>query len=135
MCMLDHADGQVTPLGDPERPVAKAAHRCAECRRVIEPGERYLRERYMWDGEFTLHKTCAHCEVARDWLWKECGGWLYGGIEEDIREHCFGHGYGMGLYRLAVGMAWKWRTPRGRLLPVPAVPPTGHEIAAAARGR
>jgi hypothetical protein len=121
----------VKPLGADARPVAKAAHRCAECGRVIEPGERYLRERYVWDGKFTVHKTCAHCEVARDWLAQECGGWLYGGVEEDIREHCFGYGYGMDLYRLAVGIAWKWRTPRGRLLPVPAVPQTGHEIAAA----
>lgn len=134
MCMLDDADGRVNVLSE-ARPLAKREHRCDECGRTIAPGEPYLREAFRWDGQFKSHKTCKHCEIARDWLARQCGGWLYGCVEEDIREHCFGHGYGMGLYRLAVGMAWKWRTPRGRLLPVPAVPPTGHEIAAAARGR
>lgn len=135
MCMIDDADYTVDVLAK-TRPRAKRPHTCAECRRTIDPGETYLRETFLnEDREMVTHKTCAHCEVARNWLSAQCGGWCYGGVEEDVREHCFGHGYTMGLYRIAVGMDWKWRTPRGRLLPVPAVPPTGHEIAAAARGR
>ncbi len=121
MCMMDDADGMVNVLSE-ARPLAKREHRCSECGRTIGPGEQYLREAFRWDGEFQSHKTCKHCEVARNWLSAECGGWCYGGVEEDVREHCFGHGYGMDLYRLAVGMAWRWRTPRGRLLPVPADP-------------
>ncbi|MBP9034977.1 MAG: hypothetical protein KBG29_13840 [Pseudomonadales bacterium] len=133
MCMIDDADYTVDVLAK-TRPRAKRPHTCAECRRTIDPGETYLRETFLGeDREMVTHKTCAHCEVARNWLSAQCGGWCYGGVEEDVREHCFGHGYGMDLYRLAVGMAWRWRTPRGRLLPVPALPATGHEIAAARR--
>lgn len=131
MCLVDESDGPVITIGADERPRAKRQHRCSECRRTIDPGERYLRERYVADGVFRVHKTCAHCEVARAWLQDECGGWLYGGVEEDIRQHCEdGSGYSMSLYRIAVGMDWRWHTPRGRLLPIPRMPRTGHEIAA-----
>lgn len=134
MCMIDGADYTAHVLSE-GRPRAKVAHRCSECGRTIGPGETYLRETFVdEDRKMVTHKTCAHCEVARNWLSAQCGGWCYGGVEEDVREHCFDHaGYTMGLYRIAVGMGWKWRTPRGRLLPVPALPATGHEIAAARR--
>ena len=67
--------------------------------------------------------------IVRQWLSDECGGWLYGAIEEDIREHAHNGIYPMGVHRLAVGMAWKWRTPRGVMLPIPRVPQTTHERA------
>lgn len=125
MCMIDNGDGVVTMLSE-ANPRARIAHRCKECGRTIEPGEQYHADRFIWDGKLHNHKTCAHCMVARGWLWNECGGWLYGAVEEDIREHAY-EGYPMDVRRLAIGMQWKWRTPSGRLLPVPAVPLTTHE--------
>ena len=126
MCMFNDGDGAVTMLSEAD-PVARKDHKCRECGRVIERGERYHVDRFVWEGKLDAHKTCAHCMVAREWLRQECGGYLFGGVEEDIREHAHNGDYPMGVYRLAVGMAWKWRTPRGRMLPLPAVPMTTHE--------
>ena len=125
MCMIDDGDGYVTMLSQAD-PVARKAHQCKECWREIAPGERYRVERFVFEGAMSVHKVCTHCQVGREWLSAECGGWTYGGIAEDIREHTFNGHYEMGVHRLAVGMAWKWRTPSGRMLPVPTMPATSH---------
>jgi hypothetical protein len=130
MCMVDDSDGRVEVLREFWR-VARVAHKCAECRRRIEPGERYLSHCFKFDGEFTQHKFCEHCDVVRRWLQDECGGFLYRGVEEDLREHATSGWYGRGVMRLAVGMDWFWRAPSGRMLPVPSVPPTTHEAKSA----
>lgn len=127
MCMLDYSDGQVTMLSE-ANPIARKEHKCRECWRVIAPGERYHVDRFLWEGKLDTFKVCAHCMVARHWLSDECGGWLFGEVEEDIREHAHNGRYPMSVYRLAVGMAWKWRAPSGKLLPVPNVPPTTDEL-------
>jgi len=126
--MIDDGDGQVTALGN-ATPTARKAHKCAECYRTIEPGERYFVDRYLWEGKMHNHKTCAHCNVVRQWLYEECGGWLYSGIKADIREHATSGDYPMPVLRLAVGMMWGWRTRLGRTLPVPNVPQTTLERA------
>lgn len=139
MCMMDDSDGAVTMIADGRFYRAKAQQKCAECGRVIDAGESYHRESYVVDKKFSTHKTCAHCMVVRGWLQAECGGWLYGYVEEDAREHVFynrGY-YGMDLYRAVAGMQWNWRTPSGRLLPVPKPIRTSDELrlAAGAGGR
>jgi hypothetical protein len=133
MCMMDYSDGCVTTIEDGKYLRARAQHKCRECHRVIEAGESYHREVYLWESKFNVHKTCAHCMVVRGWLRDECGGWLYGDVEEDAREHVFNNRgyYGVDLYRAVVGMAWMWRTPSGRLLPVPAHIKTSDEMRAA----
>ncbi|RZA27320.1 MAG: hypothetical protein EOP02_10365 [Proteobacteria bacterium] len=123
--MIDDGEGYVTMLGEGQHK-ARKQHRCAECARHIEPGETYLRERFVFDGKMSDHKTCSHCIVVRSWLQGECGGFLFGAVEEDIREHAY-DGYDSDVIRLAVGMKWKWTTPNGKRLPVPAVPPTTHD--------
>ena len=120
MCMIEDSDGPVVLLSE-SQPVARTRHQCSECRRVIDPGERYLREFCLFDGRVTTHKTCAQCQVARNCLSDNCGGWCYGAVEEDIREHAH-EGYPMYVARLAIGMQWMWRTPRGKLMPVPKLP-------------
>ena len=133
MCMIDDGDGAVTMIDDGRYIRARSKHKCKECGRFIEPGESYHREVYKFDGEFSTHKTCAHCMVVRRWLSDECGGWLFGGVEEDAREHVFENRgyYGLDLYRAVVGMQWQWRTPSGRLLPVPMDIKTSDEMRAA----
>lgn len=125
MCMIDDAE-RVRLLNSKEQ-TARVEHRCSECRRGIAPSERYLREAYVFDRELHAHKTCAHCRVVRDWLSAECGGWAYGCLEEDLRDHCDYARYPMSVYRMAVGMAWRWRTPSGRMLPVPQLPSENEE--------
>lgn len=126
MCMIDSGDGYVTMIREEDR-AAKKQHKCSECARLIEPGEVYRFEFFTFDGSRSMHKTCAHCRVVRAWLNDECGGFLFGAVEEDIREHAHEGGYGMDVLRLAVGMSQKWRRRDGQLRPVPAVPPTSIE--------
>ncbi len=45
--------------------VARKAHRCCECRRVIAVGERYEFCSGIWDSEPNSYKTCAQCALLR----------------------------------------------------------------------
>lgn len=83
MCMIDLADTPVTMLKS-KMTTARKLHKCAECQRVIESGERYMVERFVSDGRAYTHKTCKHCLVVRDWIMAECGGWIFGDVEEDL---------------------------------------------------
>jgi hypothetical protein len=119
MCMFDYSES-VTMIGE-SRPIARKGHRCGECKRVIDKGERHVRESYKHDGDFHSHRVCLHCVAARGWLEKECGGWCYGGVEEDLREHWHEDARyrKLSLGRLIVGMANGWRKRNGDLMEVP----------------
>ena len=129
MCMADDAD-RSTLLRE-LHPRARKAHRCGECGRTIEPGEKYTLSKTLFEGRVEGYKTCDHCAVARDWLGANCGGWLYGGVWADIEEHI--HEY-RGVYpnvarqlkRLAVWESHDWKIVRGprtgQRLPVPTMP-------------
>lgn len=67
------------------KPVAKKEHRCQECGRIIQPGEQYLYETFLWDGKFGFHKTCADCWSIRTSFFG--AGFQYGGILGDLNEH------------------------------------------------
>lgn len=122
MCMIDFADEPVTMLAKKMQTALKL-HKCAECRRLIEPGERYMVERFVTDGTVVRHKTCKHCLVVREWLMAECGGWVFGDVEEDLDEHAC-DGYPMDVKRLAVSMRRDWRNHHGCMMPVPTRPMT-----------
>lgn len=68
-------------------PCAKKEYKCCECYRMISIGEKYGKTRGVWDGQFITFKTCEHCLVARNWIQDECGGYVYGMLLEDLREH------------------------------------------------
>ncbi|WP_157378754.1 hypothetical protein [Burkholderia ubonensis] len=124
--MFDYCDERVTMISDGRR-TARKEHRCAECGRMIQCGETYCYEYYKFDGRTEHHKTCSHCMVVRQWLSDECGGWVYGGVEEDIREHAQ-DGYGWPILRLTVAMKNNWARRDGSLRPVPKLPKTTHDI-------
>lgn len=126
MCMIENADGTCLVLSD-RNYKARKTHKCAECGRVIGIGETYRVERLVFYNEASTHKTCPHCVIVRDWLNGECGGFLYGGIEEDILEHVHYGGYGIGVGRLAAGMCKAWRNKDGQVLALPKMPLTTHE--------
>lgn len=129
MCMIDDSDGRVIVLHEELR-TARKTHRCYECGREIMPGERYHHEATLYEGRKDTVKTCRHCLVVRAWLQAECGGWLYGGISEDIQEHVddsWNH-YGHGVRMLAVGIRRRWKKRNGELWRVPSRPRTTHEI-------
>lgn len=125
MCMTDDAE-QVRHLDRGGFITARREHRCAECARQIDAGEKYHAETFVFDGAITKHKTCEHCMAVRQWLADECGGWVYTAVQEDAADHA--SGYGMDLARAVIGMRWKWRGKSGRLLPVPRRILTGHEL-------
>lgn len=125
MCMINDVDKCVV-LAEEKRKSRKS-HQCYECGREIQPKELYLHESIVFDGSIKTHKTCAHCQVARNWLMDECNGWVYGFVEDDIREHVHERHYGMDLARVAVGMRRNWKTRKGKLMPVPQMPLTTHD--------
>lgn len=125
MCMSEDSE-MVTMIGE-DHHKARKPHKCAECCRTIQVGERYLCERFHFDSEFKVHKTCQHCEVARDWLRAECGGHVFGAVAEDIQEHTSNDYYGFGLIRLNAGLSVQWLRRDGRLWPVPKPPLTTHQ--------
>lgn len=118
MCMIDDSDGPVEMISEAHRK-ARKPHVCSECQRKIVAGETYLDAFYRFDETHVCHKTCAHCQAVCDWLLRECGGWMYRGVADDIEEHARSGDYPMSVSRMAVGMKWNWRTPSGKMLPVP----------------
>lgn len=53
-------------------PRARKAHKCCECLRIIQPGERYERWSGRFDGDFFSQKTCHQCAEIRNAF--TCGG-------------------------------------------------------------
>jgi hypothetical protein len=119
--MVDDLDDRCSIWNETYRK-ARKPYRCGECRRDIAVGERYV---YLWalgeDGPFTA-RWCIHCDVAKEWLWKNCGGSIVSCIKEDIEQHVEEYNR-MDLARLAVGMRRRWaRFKAPGLLPVMALP-------------
>ena len=86
MCDIDAADGDWEEVSR-ATPIADAPHECVECGRVIAVGEFYEHEVARSDGELEVYTTCRHCLSAREWLNKNCGGFLYHGVELDLEAH------------------------------------------------
>lgn len=133
MCMADYADGDGGQLISEGKRKARKAHQCGECFRTIEPGEAYEFSTYAHEGSMTTYKVCVHCAVAMAWLGDNCGGWLWGGIWEDIQEHVDEYRsvypiVARQLKRLSVWADHDWKVHRGprkgARLPVPAMPVT-----------
>ena len=61
---VDNGD-YVTVLAETKRK-ARKWHRCNECRGMIFPGQTYMDERYLFEGEVSTHKTCPCCMSVRD---------------------------------------------------------------------
>jgi hypothetical protein len=70
---------------------ARKVHRCYECRGHILPGERYEAASGIWDGEFSVYKTCGHCRDIRTWTGNniECARrcWTHGDMISEMEEH------------------------------------------------
>lgn len=103
MCLYDDSD----PASFYRETMRKARkeHRCAECFRTIKPKETYQMVFGIWEGRPSTHKTCNHCLQAQNWLRENCGGWMFGGIREDLDDHT----NSFKVYRFIVGMNRQWR--------------------------
>lgn len=125
MCNID--DGDFCTVLHDATPKARKPHICSECGRTIEHGETYRHHATLYEGRIETHKCCAHCDVARDWLFAQCDGWSFNTVREEIIEH-YHEGYTQ-LGRFAVSLRRRWRGFRGQLLPIPGRPPTSLELA------
>ena len=119
MCMVEGCDEMASVWQESTRK-ARKPHKCIECGREIAVGERYV---YLWakgaDGPFT-GKWCLQCDVAKEWLWKNCSGSILSAVREDIGQHVEEY-QRMDLARLYVGMRRRWRRfhKPGLLPPMP----------------
>ena len=122
MCRIDGAE-RCMVIQSKDRKAAKM-HLCSECGREIALGETYHYETTIFEGSRDSSKTCAHCMVGREWLIKNCGGFIYGEVIEEIQEH--GDEYPklrLPLYRVVAGARRKWQRFGNGLMTVPKMPP------------
>ena len=112
MCMIDGAD----PADLYHTRIvahARKVHQCDECRRTIQVGERYRSTSMLYDYQWSDFATCEHCMSAEVWLKEQCGGYLHGGLLEDLEEHKWVFPLKRSpvtLMRLIVGMRRQWRS-------------------------
>ena len=119
MCMID--GGERAELWCESTARARKAQKCCECGRAINAGEIYHRVFGKQEGDTFNHKWCAHCDIAKQWLWENCGGHLCETIQEDIEQHVEEYPR-FDLARLVVAMRRDWRKFRGGLMPIPKLP-------------
>lgn len=120
MCSIEYCDDYCQVLALTTRK-ARKAHRCRECGRVVEKGEAYLDERLYFDRLVSTHRTCAHCQAIRNWLKKQCGGWVYHNVAEDFLEHAGEQVWPYAIKRAMVGLKNRWATRKGELMRVPTI--------------
>lgn len=121
MCAIDYCDERFSVYWKRWNVTARKEHSCDECNRKIAKGEKYLYAFGVYDGNGDSYHTCSHCAVAVKWLTDNCGGFLHGGVLEDIEEHINDYpDIRTGLIRLAIGMKRRWRRfSADALMPIP----------------
>lgn len=67
---------------------ARKEHRCEECNRSIQPGEKYEYVWGKWDGIVSVFKTCSRCLEIRRFVKASvpCFCWAHGSLHDDARE-------------------------------------------------
>ena len=75
-------------LSERTEPVARKPHRCDDCGKPIEAGQKYSRLRGKWEGEFTTHLSHMDCRDACYRLCQLHGLWqdegvILADVEED----------------------------------------------------
>jgi len=63
---------------------ARKKHRCGECLKDINPGDKYEYVSGIWDGVPHSYKTCLDCKSVRDVFFD---GWSYTQIWDDFHDN------------------------------------------------
>ena len=71
-------------------PVARKEHVCCECGETIKSGQKYSRDKGLWDGVFLVFKTCMTCYSIREHYCPK--GFAYGRLVGQLRD-CLGFDY------------------------------------------
>ena len=117
MCSIE---GEPPEFFNRKTVTAKKPHKCDECARDILPGEEYTSAIGKWDGTVSTFKTCRHCGVLQNWLQRECGGFLYGGLSDEMQEHAREY-QSFWLWRGLASMRRRWRKRDGSRIPIPSL--------------
>jgi len=119
--MVDEAD-EWTFFHSVDGRKARKAHRCGECGRPIEPGERYHYATGLMYSDWVTMKQCGQCSAAARWLFRVCGGFLYGAVLADLEEHWEEDDLyrSLSFGRLLISERKHW-LHHGRLIPVEQV--------------
>lgn len=85
-CAIDSCDNYMDgpEVYRAEERTATKEHRCGECRRTIEKGERLTVETGLWDGAWYTHKTCVDCLSIRTTFF--CT-WIYETLFDELRDY------------------------------------------------
>jgi len=59
---------ELPSVSEVTHPVARKRHRCCECTRLMDIGERHQLCWGIWDGSHYKFRTCLSCACIRDWL-------------------------------------------------------------------
>lgn len=102
MCAID--DAPYPEVYHESHPVARRAHACLECGRVVRPGERYRLVRGKWEGVWSTIKECAHCEAIGDVMNVLCGGYPHGELLDELVDHWY-EGYRSVAYGRLIALA------------------------------
>lgn len=68
---------------------ARKIHVCGECRKQIEPGEKYESLAYVFDGGFRHEKKCLVCAEIRDAFVGDGNVYCPGDMWTDMRDYVF----------------------------------------------
>ncbi len=66
---------------------ARKKHRCYECLKDIQPGEKYEYVSGVWDGDLLVYKTCLDCKSIRDTFFDS---WIYTNVWDNFQDE-FGY--------------------------------------------
>lgn len=105
MCSSDYDYPSVYVVKEPK---ARKQHKCDECRSIINIGEKYRNHFGVWEGRASTFKACQFCMIPQDWLKKECGTYMLGGLHEELEEHAFEYKK-IFLYRWLIGFRENWK--------------------------
>jgi len=66
---------------------ARKKHVCFECLEDIQAGEKYEYVKGLWDGSYSIYKTCIDCKSIRDTFFDS---WVYTQVWENFQDE-FGY--------------------------------------------
>lgn len=84
-CVYVEHDGDLGFYAGAETRKAIKEHKCVECSRTIEPGEKYEYASGCWEAGWKHFKTCSDCLSVRKEFF--CGGLLFAHMYNDLYYH------------------------------------------------
>jgi len=83
-CLVSGGVDECVTLLRVTNPIARKSHTCMECNRDIPKGEKYYSENFVYEGDFSWHKTCDDCMSIRE-LFGGCG-FMYTRVIRDLED-------------------------------------------------